>query len=74
MAVFVENISAILYPTDSCPVSSTVCTVGDCLTITFSRKILQSNIIEEFFRFLVNQCELEVKVFSNEWGMRHDKM
>ena len=74
MAVFVESISAILYPTDSCPVNSTVCTVGDCLTITFSRKILQGNIIEEFFRLLVNQCELEVKIFSNEWGMAHDKM
>ena len=38
MAVYIESISAILYPTNSCPVNSTVCTVGDCLTITFSRK------------------------------------
>ena len=74
MEGFVESISAVLYPTDSCPVNSTICTVGDCLTITFARRIYQSNIIEEFFRLLVSRCESEVKVFSNEWGMGHDKM
>lgn len=74
MAVFVNNISATIYPTNSCPINSTVCTVGDCLTITFSRRILQGNIIEEFFRLLANQCELEIEVFSNEWGMRNGKM
>jgi len=69
MAAFIENINAVLYPTDSCPINCTVCTVGDCLTITFSRKIIQGHIIEEFFRVLTNQCNLEVAVYSNEWGM-----
>ena len=70
MAEFVENISATLYPTDGNPINCAVCTVGDCLTITFSRKILQGNIIEEFFRLLAGHCGLEVKVFSNDWGVR----
>jgi NRPS condensation-like uncharacterized protein len=69
MAPCVDGIEATVYPTAKSPVNCAVCSVNDRLTITFARNIMESEIIREFFRLLVLQSGLEVRIISNDWGV-----
>lgn len=68
-APYVDGIEATAYPTVKSPINCAVGSVNDRLTITFARNILESEIIQEFFRLLVFQSGLEVRVISNDWGV-----
>ncbi|HCC35555.1 MAG TPA: alcohol acetyltransferase [Ruminococcaceae bacterium] len=62
----VKYMEANLYPTPKSPINCAVCSLGDRLTISFSRTIIESEIIRRFFSHLAQS--LEVEVYSNDWG------
>jgi len=64
----VSLIEAILYPTPKCPVNCGICSVNDKIAISFSRTILEPDIIRYFFNYLSETDGLDVTVYSNDWG------
>ncbi len=68
MSKYVNQTEAIIYPTDKSPINCGICSVNDNLTVTFSRTILEANIIRSFFSFLAQNSDLEIKVYTNNWG------
>ena len=68
MCKFADSGEVVIYPTFKSPVNCGVCTVNDSLTVTFSRTILEADIIRCFFSFLSRESGLEIKVYSNNWG------
>lgn len=68
MKPHVDRLEVILYPTRKSPINCGLGTVNDKLTITFARSIEENEIIQEFFRRLRNMTELDITVYSNEWG------
>lgn len=68
MSEFVHQMEIVIYPTHKSPVNCGVCSVNDKLTVTFSRTILEANIIRSFFCYLVQNVGLDVRVYSNDWG------
>lgn len=74
MYAHIEQIEALFYPTSKSPMNCSVCSVGDALTITFTRNIAEADILQHFFSYLAQQDGLEVKVYSNDWGKTNDNM
>ncbi len=68
MSKYVNQTEAIIYPTNKSPINCGVCSVNDNLTVTFSRTILEANVIRSFFSFLAQNSDLEIKVYTNSWG------
>jgi NRPS condensation-like uncharacterized protein len=57
-----------IYPTPKSPINCAVCSVGDRLAISFSRTIIETDIIRCFFSYLAEKEGLSVELYSNEWG------
>lgn len=69
MTPYVERMEVVFYPTANNPLNCGLCTVNDNMTISFSRTIRENRIIGDFFRYLSQEYGLEVKIYSNEWGI-----
>ncbi|MDF2984987.1 MAG: alcohol acetyltransferase [Eubacterium sp.] len=69
MSKHISHMEAIIYPTDKSPINCGVCSVNDNLTVTFSRTILEADIIRSFFSFLTHNSGLEIKVYTNNLGV-----
>ncbi|MDR0885723.1 MAG: alcohol acetyltransferase [Clostridiales Family XIII bacterium] len=69
MMAHTKAMETTIYPTTKSPVNCAVCSLGDELAVTFARNIMESEVIREFFRILVNHSGLEVHVVSNDWGV-----
>ncbi|MEG2348543.1 MAG: alcohol acetyltransferase [Clostridia bacterium] len=65
---YIRHMDTILYPTIKSPISCGVCSVNDTLSISFSRSIIQKEIIKYFFKYLANRDNLDVAIYSNNWG------
>ncbi|MHC0551902.1 hypothetical protein [Salinicoccus sp. CNSTN-B1] len=48
--------------------------MNDRLTITFSRSIMEQEIIRTFFMLLKEKTGQDITVYSNDWGMGYDGM
>lgn len=70
----IKQIEALVYPSNKSPMNCGICTVNDKLTITFTRNIAEADILQYFFSHLAQQDELEVNVYSNDWGDKNDVM
>lgn len=69
IGAFIERFELIFYPTLNNPLNCGICTIHDSLTISFSRTIRENRIIGDFFRYLSQEYQLDVKIYSNEWGI-----
>ncbi len=69
MGKYVAHMEMIIYPTGKSPINCGVCSVRDDLTVTFSRTILEAEVIRSFFSFLAQREGLDIKVYSNDWGV-----
>lgn len=69
MEAYVERMEMVNYPTAKSPINCGVCSVNNKLTITFTRRIVEADIIRTFFDFLVNEAKMDVTIESNEWGI-----
>lgn len=72
MKKYIINSEVILYPTKKSPINCSMSTINDNLTITFIRTIKENEIIRYFFKYLANNCNLKVQVYSNEWGVTNE--
>ncbi len=70
MAHHINAMETTIYPTNKSPINCAVCSINDQLVITFARNIIESEIIQEFFHLLTSHSGLEVKIVSNNWGVR----
>lgn len=68
MSNYIDRMEAIIYPTRKSPINCGVCSCNDKLTITFSRTIVEADVIRSFFSFLAQHSEMDVEVYSNCWG------
>jgi NRPS condensation-like uncharacterized protein len=69
MFEYVDRFEANVYNRAKRPLMCGVCSVGDRLTISFSRTIAQPDIIRRFFTLLAGEGGLDISVYSNNWGM-----
>jgi len=70
----ISLIEAVLYPTPKSPLACGVCSVNDRLVLSFSRTIVETDIIKYFFNHLSERDGLDVSVYSNDWGKGNDKV
>ncbi|MFZ2540039.1 MAG: alcohol acetyltransferase, partial [Oscillospiraceae bacterium] len=68
MKTLVKQIEVVLYPTLKSPINCGICSVNDRLTISFSRSIVESDIIRSFFNILSENNNLNISLYSNDWG------
>lgn len=68
----IEKVDAILYSSAKSPMNCAVCSIGEKLSITFSRTIKSPAIIKEFFNYLSREENLEVNLFTNKWGIEDE--
>lgn len=64
----IELMEALLYPTIKSPINCGACSVNDRLSISFTRTIEETDILQSFFALLSAQTGLCVTVYSNDWG------
>lgn len=57
-----------LYSTPKSPINCSAVTYGDNLVISFSRTIVDADILQYFFSFLSEYIGTEIKIYSNDWG------
>ncbi|MFD2131395.1 alcohol acetyltransferase [Pseudogracilibacillus auburnensis] len=69
MQTHVERMEIVNYPTAKSPINCGICSVNNKLTITFTRRIMETDIIRSFFSFLVKEANIDVTIESNEWGV-----
>lgn len=67
LAAFLDGGEMVNYPTRRNPMTCSVASIGDTVTVTFSRAITSAQIPQAFFRFLAGQG-FEVTVSSNGWS------
>ncbi|GHU53296.1 hypothetical protein AGMMS49975_10980 [Clostridia bacterium] len=72
MYEFINHFEFVLYPSKKSPINCAVCSSDDILNITFTRAVVETDIIQYFFSFLAEKEELDVKIYSNDWGKGDD--
>lgn len=69
---FVRGFEAVLYPTPKSPINCGVISTGDALTLSFSRTIRESKMIEIFFKRITDDADVGLSVYSNNWGVYYE--
>lgn len=70
MEKYVDRMDSIIYPTKKSLINCCMCSVNDKLTVTFSRTVIEADVIRNFFSFLGKQSGLDVEIYSNNWGIK----
>lgn len=68
MSKYIDRMETIIYPTRKSPINCGVSSVNDKLTVTFSRTIVETDVIRSFFSYLAIHSGLDVEVYTNNWG------
>jgi len=68
----INLMEAILYPTPRSPVNCAICSANDKLAISFSRTIIEADIIKYFMNYLSENGGLAVDIYSNDWGSKFE--
>jgi NRPS condensation-like uncharacterized protein len=74
MYEYVQQFETVLYTTPKSPINCGVCSTNDRLVISFSRIIVETDIIQYFFSHLAEKEGVEVEIYSNDWGIDYDKV
>lgn len=74
MLPYVEHAEVLCYPTTNTPLTCTVCSLEDKLSITFTRSIREVAIIRSFFTSLSSRINADLAIYSNMWGDQHEQM
>ena len=69
MQTYVRNIEFMLGATDKNKINCAMCSYRDKLNITFSRSIVEADVVRKFFRYLAEEG-VRVKLSGNGWGDR----
>lgn len=74
MYEYVRQFEAVLYTTPKSPINCGICSANDRLVISFSRIIAETDIIQFFLSHLSEKEGVDVEIYSNDWGVDHDKV
>ncbi len=74
MKPYIEHAELLLYPTPKSPINCGLCSFEDKLSITFTKTILDTSVIREFFRSLGADTASDIAVYSNIWGEANEQM
>ena len=66
---YVQQFEVVLYTTPKSPINCGVCSTNDRLVISFSRIIIETDVIQYFFSRLSEQGGIDVEIYSNDWGI-----
>ncbi|WP_411842269.1 alcohol acetyltransferase [Salinicoccus sp. HZC-1] len=71
MSRHIERMELAFYTTLKSPVGCGIATVNNRMTITFSLSIAETDLVRNFFSELTKRIDIDIEVYSNEWG-KHD--
>lgn len=63
----IEFFEVVLHPHAPNNINCSVCSIGNKLSITFSRCISEKDIIRYFFKYIADNAKINLKVYSNEY-------
>ncbi|MGL4483326.1 MAG: alcohol acetyltransferase [Anaerovoracaceae bacterium] len=72
MEKYIEYFESFLYPTKKSPISVSVLSVNDRLTINFAKTIIETEIIQDFFESLSKKENIVIRVYSNNWEEQNE--
>ncbi|HIW12010.1 MAG TPA: alcohol acetyltransferase [Candidatus Salinicoccus stercoripullorum] len=72
MSGHVERMELAFYTTVKSPVGCGIATANNRMTVTFSLSITETDIVRDFFNELMKHVDVDIEVYSNEWG-KHDE-
>ncbi|WP_157154199.1 alcohol acetyltransferase [Brachyspira murdochii] len=67
MKEYINHFEAVVYPTINSPLNCGICSFDNKLSITFSRTVIETDIIKYFFKYISNISE--IKIYSNDFGV-----
>lgn len=68
MEKHISHFEVVSHITPRCPLSCSIVTVGDITSISFSKSIVDMEMMHFFATYLSQKEMIDVSVFSNEWG------
>lgn len=74
MYAFMHHMELNIYSSKKSPINCSVCSCNDKLVCSFTRAIEESEMIQRFFSYLAKEAGLDVEIYSNDWGILHEKM
>ncbi len=69
---FIKHTEVFAYPTVKRPISCTVCSFEQKLSINFIKSITDKTVIQHFFTSIANKTGACVSVYSNMWGEQNE--
>ncbi len=66
---YIEHFEFLLYPTAQTHIGLGACSFNDKLSLSFTRRILDTSVIKCFFEKLKQITNSEINVYSNMWGV-----
>ena len=67
MKEYINHFEAVVYPIINSPLNCGICSFDNKLSITFSRTVIETDIIKYFFKYISNISE--IKIYSNDFGV-----
>lgn len=74
MSKYVDRMELAFYTTLKSPVGCGIATINDKMTVTFSLSIAETDLVRNFFNVLMKHVDVDIEVYSNEWGEQDEKM
>lgn len=74
MSRHIDRMELAFYTTLKSPVGCGIATVNNKMTVTFSLSIAETDLVRNFFRELMKHVDVDIEVYSNEWGKHDEKM
>lgn len=72
MSRYIDRMELAFYTTLKSPVGCGIATVNNKMTVTFSLSIAETDLVRNFFSELMKHVDVDIEVYSNEWG-KHDE-
>lgn len=72
MGRHIDRMELAFYTTLKSPVGCGIATVNNKMTVTFSLSIAETDLVRNFFSELMKHVDVDIEVYSNEWG-KHDE-
>ncbi len=74
MSRYIERMELAFYTTLKSPIGCGIATINNKMTVTFSLSIAETDLVRDFFTELMKHVDVDIEVYSNEWGKHDEKM
>lgn len=72
MLKYIKYTEMVMYPTPQSPINCAVISSNDNLNITFTRSIVETDLMEYFFSYMSKEEGMDIEVYSNDWRDSND--